>query len=75
MAGRSSRTSAFELRHSFVLRHPSFVISPRLQDYFNAVEEGWVALWCEQWGIPEAALHLFVEDAGSARPTPVKDEP
>ena len=41
----------------------AFLITPRVQAYFNSVTEGWVALWCPRYGMPESGLQIV---AGSA---------
>jgi hypothetical protein len=44
----------------------AFLVSNRAVDYFNAVTEGWIALWCPRWSRPETGLQII---AGAAMQT------
>ena len=43
----------------------AFLISRRIVDYINAVDDGWIAFWCKRWNFPETAIQVI---AGSAVP-------
>ncbi|MBS0558638.1 MAG: class I SAM-dependent methyltransferase [Proteobacteria bacterium] len=41
----------------------AFLITPRVQAYFNSVTEGWVALWCPRYKMPESGLQIIAGNA------------
>ncbi len=41
----------------------AFLISRRIIDYINAVNDGWIAFWCKRWNFPETAIQVITGSA------------
>lgn len=60
-AGRYAAENGFEkIIH---IESDSFLISRRIQDYFNNPPSGWTALWCPRHEFPESAIQVITGDA------------
>jgi hypothetical protein len=44
------------------LESDACLLSRRIVEYVNAVDSGWVALWCERWKFPETAIQVIAAD-------------
>ena len=40
----------------------AFILSPRLLDYIEQLQQGWTALWTAHFGMPETAIQIICED-------------
>lgn len=45
------------------LESDAFIISERMQDYINSLNEGWMTFWCPRYQLPETSIQVI---AGSA---------
>jgi glycosyltransferase involved in cell wall biosynthesis len=60
-AGRYALAHGFEkVVH---IESDAFLISPRVQNYFNNVKSGWTTLWCPVHRLPESAIQIIAGDS------------
>ena len=56
-ASTYARANGFEkLIH---IESDGFLISDRIQEYFNSVSDGWVSLWCPRYRRPESGMQII----------------
>lgn len=44
----------------------AFLLSRKLVDHINRIDEGWTAFWCPHYNVPEPGLQVIVEDQFAA---------
>jgi hypothetical protein len=47
----------------FHIESDAFLISDRIQEYFNATHDGWIAFWCPRYARPESGIQIIAGNA------------
>jgi hypothetical protein len=40
----------------------AYLLSQRVVDYVNAIDDGWTAFWCPRWNFPESTIQVIAQD-------------